>query len=404
MNDPPILNHPILGEIVVLGKIARGGYASIWNAYCVEMKTHVCLKIDEKRKAETENEFRMMKLLNHPLTCQFYGEFKSGDNVGAVLEFIEGSTILDFINKNGVIKENYARYLFAELVSIIQHLHCELGMIHQDLKCENIIIDTHNNLHLIDFGFAHLDSDNLPLSYRGFGTPGYIPPEVIKGNRYTFSSDIFSIGVLLYSMLVGRLPFSGTNSAEIFHHTVTDPVNYPETISDDVIDLLDSLLDKDPIKRPNISQILLHNWLNPIIRGIKLIPSFEGLRKLDKYPDGKLDQEVLNLFNDYGYSVENLLYDINHHIDTKLVAYYLFLRNIQISNQLSNIQITLFIHQSSHSPKSTREGLSKSTPGFGHQNQAKIVQPNLSLKIKNQAPQIIQPNAVRKPNIPKAKK
>lgn len=404
MDEPPILHHPILGDIVILGKLARGGYASIWKAYCVEMKTHVCLKIDEKRQSATENEFKMMKLLNHPLTCQFYGEFRSGNNVGAVIEFIDGLTILDYVNQHGVIKESFARYLFLELVSIIQHLHCELNMIHQDLKCENIMIDTHNNLHLIDFGFAHLDSDTIPLSYSGYGTPGYISPEVISGGRYTFSSDIFSIGILLYCMIIGKLPFAGANPSEIFQKTVKDAAEIPDGVSPDAADLINKLIDKDPINRPSISSILEHPWLNPIVRGIRLSPDLTHLRMLDKYPNGTLDQRVLDLFRSYGYSVEDLINDITNNIDSKLVAYYLFLRNIQISTHLGDIQLTLFVHDEK-TCNSSKSYFSRSTPGFGHQNQPpNKVHANLSMKIKNPGTNVIRPKQKHPSGLPPLKK
>ena len=345
MDKPRILHHAILGDIVVMDMLARGGYATIWKGYCVEMRTNICIKLDEKLDDNTQNEFEMMKLLNHPLTCQYYGQLEINGRNAAIIQYIEGQTILEFVNSKGFIKETSARFLFIELLSIMNHLHNELKMIHQDLKCENIIVDTGSNLHLIDFGFAHLATENLPISHSGYGTPGYIAPEVIMGQPYDFKSDIFSLGVLLYAMLTGTLPFVGSNSEEIFKQTLQKTVTYPPNISRTAIDLMNSLMNKDPNQRPDIIHIFTHPWLNPYIRGHLYKPTTAPLINLYVFPPNgnTFDRQVLQLLSEYGIDINSLISDLRNQRATKQALQYLFLRRISIERHLKNIQFSLFV-------------------------------------------------------------
>ena len=408
MEKPRILHHEVLGDIVVMDMLTKGGYASIWKGYCVEMRTNICIKLDEKRDHDTEKEFEMMKLLNHPLTCQYYGQLDINGRNAAIIQYIEGQTILQFVNSKGFIKETSARFLFIELLSIMNHLHNELKMIHQDLKCENIIVDTGNNLHLIDFGFAHLANDNTPISHSGCGTPGYIAPEVIMGQPYDFKSDIFSLGVLLYAMLTGTLPFVGANSDEIFKQTLQKTVTYPANISRSAIDLMNGLMNKDPNQRPDIPHIFTHPWLNPYIRGHLYRPSTTALVNLYVFPpNGNIfDRQVLQLLSEYGYDINALISDLRNNRPTKQTIQYIFLRRIQIERQLKNIQFSLFVEcQETIDPAiplmMTGSQIHNSSNGglisYSHNHST-----SQSLTPNKPYPLIIQPkmNGMQKPNAP----
>ena len=340
-----ILKHNVLGDIIVMDKIGRGGYATIYKGYCIQMKTYVCLKIDEKGDSKTENEFQMMSYLNHPLTCQCFGVFEDSGKKGAIIEFIDGQTILDFVNERGIIKEISAKFLFLELISIIYHLHIELHMIHQDLKCENVIIDKDSNLHLIDFGFAHIYNESAPRTYEGYGTPGYIPPEVIKRAPFNYKSDIFSIGILLYAMLVGKMPFVGASPDEIFYNTCNIEPYFPASLTRAAVDLLRGLLSKEPQNRPDILQIMAHPWLNPYIRGHLYKPSISHLHTLYVLPEEgeELDPQVIQLMSEYNYDINVVVADVRARKNTRLEKEYIFLRKIQIAQKMKNIQFSFFI-------------------------------------------------------------
>ncbi|OHS95779.1 hypothetical protein TRFO_38076 [Tritrichomonas foetus] len=151
-------------------------------------------------------------------------------------------------------------HYFRQICSAVEYLHVEKKIVHRDLKAENILIDNHNNIKLIDFGFCRNIDKNLMKTR--CGSPCYSSPELIVGEGYTEKTDIWSLGIVLYFLTTGKVPFCDENIQKLFGMIVNDEVKFPEELIIDprLIDLICLLLNKDPMKRPSITDIFHSEW------------------------------------------------------------------------------------------------------------------------------------------------
>ncbi|KAE8380664.1 hypothetical protein BDV26DRAFT_257114 [Aspergillus bertholletiae] len=223
-------------------------------------------------------------------------------HIGIIMEYASGGELFDHILNNRYLKDNAARRLFAQLVSGVGYLH-KKGIVHRDLKLENLLLDRNRNIIITDFGFANtfdpvdelgeeieynltnkefvkrmrLDKPNAKGLRRGdlmqtsCGSPCYAAPElVVSDSLYTGRKvDVWSCGVILYAMLAGYLPFDddpanpdGDNINLLYKYIVTTPLTFPEYVTPHARDLLRRILVPDPRKRADLFEVARHSWLN----------------------------------------------------------------------------------------------------------------------------------------------
>jgi serine/threonine protein kinase len=127
------------------------------------------------------------------------------------MELLENGSLIDAIHKNGNFPEIIAQKYFAEIFASVEYLHTEMRISHRDLKSENIMFDRNHTIRLIDFGLSSRFNLEDDTSKTKCGTPAYSAPEILLGKPYTKSVDFWSLGVILYHMLTGVLPFEGNN-------------------------------------------------------------------------------------------------------------------------------------------------------------------------------------------------
>ncbi|KAL1462739.1 hypothetical protein WDU94_014552 [Cyamophila willieti] len=179
----------------------------------------VAIKIVSKVEAPADylkkflpREIEVVKGLKHPNLIRFLQAIETTHRVYIIMEYAENGSLLDFIQREGYIDESRCKKWFRQLVDAIDYCH-ERGVVHRDIKCENLLIDKEYNIKLSDFGFArgHMRDQN-PVSDTFCGSYAYASPEILKGVPYTpHHSDIWSMGVVLYAMAFGRLPFDDSN-------------------------------------------------------------------------------------------------------------------------------------------------------------------------------------------------
>src|SRR5580692_1991764 len=193
--------------------IARSGMASIYRAVDTRDNRVVALKIphpdleaDPILFDRFQRESAIGEKLNHPRIMRVFGGEKRS-RIYMVMEWCEGRLLRDILN-DGRIDPDRAIRIAVAVLEALEYIH-ENGVVHRDLKPENIMVDADDNVKLIDFGIAG-DSASKRLTYANLtaalGTPNYISPEQVKGKRGDGRSDIFSVGVILYEMLTGKLP------------------------------------------------------------------------------------------------------------------------------------------------------------------------------------------------------
>jgi eukaryotic-like serine/threonine-protein kinase len=240
--------------------IARSGMASIYRATDLRDNRVVALKIphpdleaDPILFDRFQRESGIGEKLDHPKVMRVFGGEKRS-RIYMVMEWCEGRILRQILDE-GQIPQDRAIRIAIGVLDALDYIHAN-GVVHRDLKPENIMVDENDNIKLIDFGIAS-DSAARRLTYANFtatlGTPNYISPEQVKGKRGDGRSDIFAVGVLLYEMLTGKLPFSGPNplaamNDRLLNHPVPPRVANP-SISPELQEVLYRALERDPINR-----------------------------------------------------------------------------------------------------------------------------------------------------------
>ncbi|XP_019530008.3 titin-like isoform X2 [Aedes albopictus] len=180
----------------------------------------------------------------HPFLCHLFCTFQTDSHLFFVMEYLNGGDLMFHIQQSGRFQEARAKFYAAEIVSGLKFLHRK-GIVYRDLKLDNVLLDYDGHVRIADFGMCKLEIylDRLADSF--CGTPDYMAPEIIKGQKYNQAVDWWSFGVLVYEMLVGQSPFSGCDEDELFWSICNEIPWFPHFLSKDALKLLQSLLEKD---------------------------------------------------------------------------------------------------------------------------------------------------------------
>ena len=172
------------------------------------------------------------------------------------MELVEGVSLLTYLKSkiNRRLEENECRQIFSKIVSAVSHCHLQ-NICHRDIKLENIIVDEWHNVKLIDFGFSTvIVRDKLQNFF--CGTPSYMPPEIVQKKDYDgLQADIWSLGILLYTLLCGMFPFRATNEKELYSKIIKGVYIFPEHMSAGACDLVRRLLNLNPKERPVAEEV-----------------------------------------------------------------------------------------------------------------------------------------------------
>ena len=221
------------GEIVcgykILEILGKGGFSQIYKASDPDGKP-VILKFpdlslisDPATYERFRREFTIGQKLNHPSIPKAINLVESSDGLFLVLNYIEGRSLRTFINDKAPLPLNEALYLADQLVEAVDYLHAH-GVFHRDLKPENIIIGLNGRLNIIDFGSSLLEGTRRVTWRFGsdtFGTPDYMAPEQIQGKRGDARTDVYALGIILYELLTGTVPFHGDNALSVMNQHLT---------------------------------------------------------------------------------------------------------------------------------------------------------------------------------------
>lgn len=268
--------HSAVEGLKFVRTLGYGSYSTVKEAYSAKHQGRVAVKLMNKKNIPQDffakfvpREIEVLKKLSHHSSLvQCYEAIETADSIYFVMEICDNGDLLDMIKSQKFIRETQAGRWFHQLHSGVSFIHSK-GIAHRDLKCENLLLDKQNNLKITDFGFARpvrsIDklsgNDKKILSETYCGSYAYAPPEILVGTPYDpQKADVWSMGVILFAMLCGRLPFDDTNH-RILIREVNSKVKfplYPHVADDCKCLLIDIFVRADD--RPSLERIKQNAW------------------------------------------------------------------------------------------------------------------------------------------------
>ena len=250
-------------------KLGEGAYGSVYKVHQKTTNYLRAVKAIKKKNVDRNefmNEIEVLKTVDHPNIIKLFDCYYDRNFYYMVEEYCSGGDLFDYIQKEKCFTEKKASIIFRQLLSAVNHLH-KKNIVHRDLKPENIVfVKTKDNdifIKIIDFGAS--------TAFRGknlsqeLGTIYYIAPEVFM-NNYNEKCDIWSCGIILYTMLCGHPPFCGSEEnsikAKILHSKLTFPAKDFKNVSSEAIEYIKQLLTYNPESRPSAEEALQNTWLN----------------------------------------------------------------------------------------------------------------------------------------------
>jgi len=221
-------------------RIGVGGMAVVYKALCHRLNRYVAVKIlkddfavDEDFRRRFHTEAQAVAMLSHPNIVTVYDVSRTQDLNYIVMELIEGMTLKQYMQKRGQLSWKEALHFSMQISKALVHAHSR-GIIHRDIKPHNIMILKDGSVKVADFGIAHLNSAQNTLTQQTLGSVHYISPEQAKGSSIDARTDIYSMGVVMYEMLTGRLPFEGENAVSIAIQHISSIPLMPREINPDI--------------------------------------------------------------------------------------------------------------------------------------------------------------------------
>ncbi|XP_057699815.1 maternal embryonic leucine zipper kinase isoform X2 [Corythoichthys intestinalis] len=247
--------------------IGTGGFAKVKLGRHILTGEKVAIKIMQKKDLgddlpRVKVEIEAMKNLSHQHICRLYQVIESSTQIFMILEYCPGGELFDYIIAKDRLSEEETRVFFRQIVSAMAYVHSQ-GYAHRDLKPENLLIDGDHNLKLIDFGLCAKPKGGLGYELMTCcGSPAYAAPELIQGKAYIGSeADVWSMGVLLFALLCGYLPFDDDNCMVLYRKISRGTYDNPPWLSPGSVLLLNQMMQVDPKLRLAVRQLLEHPWV-----------------------------------------------------------------------------------------------------------------------------------------------
>jgi serine/threonine protein kinase len=264
-------------EFELVQIIGQGSSANVWTARSFDDDQLYAVKLYSKDKLmrssqvlqQLRNEVEALRLIKHPKVLTMYSVFDLPDDVGIVLEYFPCGPLSRRLRTRKVFSEVDACKLVGSLFEAVDFIHSQ-GVVHRDLKLENILMvseDDDTDFRIADFGLAGFGYGQIH-SQRG-GSPGYIAPEIIEGEKYDHRVDFFSLGVVMYTLLAGKMPFTGSTMQSILEVNRVCKVIFASkelmSVSILAISILKALINPIPQSRPSASKFMSSVWFKSFL-------------------------------------------------------------------------------------------------------------------------------------------
>ncbi|XP_027955861.1 MAP/microtubule affinity-regulating kinase 3 isoform X1 [Eumetopias jubatus] len=315
--------QPHIGNYRLLKTIGKGNFAKVKLARHILTGREVAIKIIDKTQLNPTSlqklfrEVRIMKILNHPNIVKLFEVIETDKTLYLIMEYASGGEVFDYLVAHGRMKEKEARAKFRQIVSAVQYCH-QKRIVHRDLKAENLLLDADMNIKIADFGFSNEFTVGSKLD-TFCGSPPYAAPELFQGKKYDGPEvDVWSLGVILYTLVSGSLPFDGQNLKELRERVLRGKYRIPFYMSTDCENLLKRFLVLNPIKRGTLEQIMKDRWINAGHEEDELKPFVEPELDIS-------DQKRIDIMVGMGYSQEEIQESLSKMKYDEITATYLLL-------------------------------------------------------------------------------
>lgn len=287
-----------LGQYNIVKTLGEGSFGKVKLAIHQMSGQKVALKIISRRKLITrdmagriEREIQYLQLLRHPHIIKLYTVITTPTEIIMVLEYA-GGELFDYIVQNGKMAEEKARKFFQQIVCAVEYCHRH-KIVHRDLKPENLLLDENLNVKIADFGLSNIMTDGNFLK-TSCGSPNYAAPEVISGKLYAGPEvDVWSCGVILYVLLVGRLPFDDEYIPALFKKIAQGNYMVPNYLSSGAVRLIKRMLQVNPVNRITVPEIRQDPWFMKDLAEY-LQPPVEDFMDTGIDPNKAIDPDALS--------------------------------------------------------------------------------------------------------------
>jgi len=353
-SNNPELSIASIGNYVFQKTVGEGNFAKVKLAKHKLTGVEVAIKIidktriDEKKLGKLYREVKIMKFLNHPHIVKLFEVIETKNTLFLVMEYSSGGELYDYLVVHGRMKEKEARVKFRQILSAVNYCHNK-RVIHRDLKAENLLLDANFDIKIADFGFSNYYDPESKLD-TFCGSPPYAAPELFQGKRYTGPEvDIWSLGVILYVLTTGCLPFDGKNLQEMRESVCRGKYRIPFYLSDSCEKLLRKFLIRDPYKRASLEMLIDDPWIN------------EGY---SDSPIKKNEEEVITtdesiiqfMVEKYKFDREQILKSLDDNVyDDTSAIYYLLYNEKKNKNSLEGILSPVSENTPTKSPEKDKD-------------------------------------------------
>ncbi|XP_062341835.1 serine/threonine-protein kinase MARK2 isoform X2 [Osmerus eperlanus] len=329
-------DQPHIGNYRLLKTIGKGNFAKVKLARHVLTGKEVAVKIIDKTQLNSSSlqklfrEVRIMKLLNHPNIVKLFEVIETEKTLYLIMEYASGGEVFDYLVAHGRMKEKEARAKFRQIVSAVQYCH-QKCIVHRDLKAENLLLDADMNIKIADFGFSNEFTLGNKLD-TFCGSPPYAAPELFQGKKYDGPEvDVWSLGVILYTLVSGSLPFDGQNLKELRERVLRGKYRIPFYMSTDCENLLKKFLILNPTKRGSLEQIMKDRWMNvgqeeeELKPYVEPQPDYKDPKRTGQHPDQRAGGWKRDIMLQMGYSQEEIQDSLVNQKYNDVMATYLLL-------------------------------------------------------------------------------
>ncbi|XP_063167321.1 serine/threonine-protein kinase SIK2 [Candoia aspera] len=322
-----------VGFYEIEGTLGKGNFAVVKLGRHRITRSEVAIKIIDKSQLDSVNlekiyrEVQIMKMLDHPHIIKLYQVMETKSMLYLVTEYAKNGEIFDYLANRGRLSEPDARRKFWQILSAVEYCHGR-KIVHRDLKAENLLLDNNMNIKIADFGFGNFYKSGEPLT-TWCGSPPYAAPEVFEGQQYEGPQlDIWSMGVVLYVLVCGALPFDGPTLPILRQRVLEGRFRIPYFMSEECEHLIRRMLVLDPSKRLSIAQIKEHKWM--LIEVPVQRPALYSQGQENELSIGEYNEQVLRLMHSLGIDQQKTIESLQNKSYNHFAAiYYLLIERLK---------------------------------------------------------------------------